>query len=143
MSDAAQLTLTWVDDSEGQATFSIERKTGTTGTYAEIAQQSAGVVSYYRVRAFNGAGASAYSNEACGSPGGSFTRQTRCLRRRAPTRPGAVGVSPAFAADPDVLFLVAVLGISTHISVRQRMLPVCHHDRRSESLHSPRLPEGR
>jgi fibronectin type 3 domain-containing protein len=85
MSDAAQLTLTWVDNSGGQAAFSIERKTGATGTYAEIAQQSAGVVSYvdaavsdgtaycYRVRAFDSAGTSAYSNEACGSPGGSFT----------------------------------------------------------------------
>jgi hypothetical protein len=84
MSDAAQLTLSWVDNSGGQATFGIERKTGTTGTFAEIAQQSAGVASYvdtgvtagtaycYRVRAFNGAGTSAYSNEACGSPAGSF-----------------------------------------------------------------------
>jgi fibronectin type 3 domain-containing protein len=84
-SDAAQLTLTWVDNSGGQAAFSIERKTGTTGTYAEIAQQSAGVVSYvdagvtagtaycYRVRAFNGVEISAYTNEACGSAGGSFT----------------------------------------------------------------------
>jgi fibronectin type 3 domain-containing protein len=85
MSDAAQLTLTWVDNSGGQAAFSIERKTGSTGSYAEIAQQSVGVVSYvdtgvtagtaycYRLRAFNGAGTSPYSNEACGSPAGSFT----------------------------------------------------------------------
>jgi Divergent InlB B-repeat domain len=85
LSDAAQLTLTWADNSGGQAAFSIERKTGSAGTYAEIAQQSAGVVSYvdtgvtagtaycYRVRAVNGAGTSAYSNEACGSPAGSFT----------------------------------------------------------------------
>ena len=68
MSDAAQLTLTWVDNSGGQAAFSIERKTGTAGAYAEIAQQSAGVTSYvdtavsagttycYRVRAFDSAG---------------------------------------------------------------------------------------
>ena len=45
-SDAAQLTLTWVDNSGGESAFSIERKTGTAGTYAEIGQQSAGVVSY-------------------------------------------------------------------------------------------------
>ena len=30
-SDAAQLTLTWVDNSGGQSAFSIERKTGTAG----------------------------------------------------------------------------------------------------------------
>jgi fibronectin type 3 domain-containing protein len=84
-SDAAQLTMTWVDNSGGEAAFSIERKTGNAGTYAEIAQQSAGVISYvdttvsggttycYRVRAFDSAGTSTYSNEACASPGGSFT----------------------------------------------------------------------
>ena len=74
---AGQLTLTWVDNSGGLAAFNIERKTGTSGTYAWIAQQEAGVVSYvdgtlasgtiycYRVQAFNGAGTSGYSNEAC------------------------------------------------------------------------------
>ena len=83
-SDAAQLTLTWVDNSGGKAAFSIERKTGNAGTYAEIAQQSAGVISYvdtavsggttycYRVRAFDSASTSAYTNEACASPSGSF-----------------------------------------------------------------------
>jgi len=83
-SDAAQLTLTWVDNSGGKAAFSIERKTGTAGAYAEIAQQSAGAISYvdttvsggttycYRVRAFDSAGTSAYTNEVCASPSGSF-----------------------------------------------------------------------
>src|SRR5262249_10083894 len=36
--DAAQLNLSWVDMSGGQAAFSIERRTGSTATYAEIAQ---------------------------------------------------------------------------------------------------------
>src|SRR5262245_51416261 len=77
VADAAQLTLTWDDQSAGLAAFNIERKTDTTGTYATIAQGEAGVVRYvdntvasgttycYRVQAFNGAGTSDYSNEAC------------------------------------------------------------------------------
>jgi hypothetical protein len=77
---AAQLTLDWVDNSDGTASFKVERKTGTTGTYAQIATTGAGITTYgdstvvggttycYRVRASNPAGDSSYSNEACGSP---------------------------------------------------------------------------
>ncbi len=80
----AQLALNWVDTSGGQAAFSIERKTGTIGAYAAIAQQPAGTSSYvdstvtsgttycYRVQAFDDAGASGYSNEACASAAGGF-----------------------------------------------------------------------
>jgi hypothetical protein len=81
-SEAAQLTLDWIDNSGGEAAFSIERKTGTAGAYAVIAQQSPGVSAYvdttvawgttycYRLRAFDGALFSDYSNEACASPAG-------------------------------------------------------------------------
>jgi FG-GAP-like repeat len=78
LTTAAQLTLTWVDASGGVAAFNIERKTGTAGTYATIAQQQeAGAVSYidstvtsgtsycYRVQAVSSTGMSGYSNEAC------------------------------------------------------------------------------
>jgi List-Bact-rpt repeat protein len=80
---AAQLTLTWVDGSDG-ATFKVERKTGATGTYAQIATTGVGVLSYtdssvsaastycYRVKASNVAGDSAYSNEACATPVATF-----------------------------------------------------------------------
>jgi len=75
----AQLELTWVDNSGGQAGFRIERKADTDAAYAELALQSPGVTAYadssvfegiaycYRVQAYNDAGVSAYSNEACGS----------------------------------------------------------------------------
>ena len=65
------------DTAGGLAGFYIERKTSTTGTYARIAQREAGTVWHvdssvatgttycYRVQAFNNAGASGYSNEAC------------------------------------------------------------------------------
>ncbi len=77
---AAQLTLDWVDNAGGTANFIVERKTGTTGTYARIATTGTGITTYadsavvagttycYRVKASNALGDSGYSNEACGSP---------------------------------------------------------------------------
>jgi len=77
---AAQLNLNWVDNSGGQAGFIIQRETGTTGTYTQVAQTALGAVSYsdatvslgttycYRVAAVNSAGTSDFSNLACGSP---------------------------------------------------------------------------
>jgi len=76
-SAAAQLTLSWQDNSNNEDDFAIERKTGTNGTYSQIASVGANVISYvddsvsrgvnycYRVQAVNSAGASAYTNEAC------------------------------------------------------------------------------
>ena len=74
---AAQLTLSWSDNSTNEAGFRIERRTGTTGTYAEIATLGVNTASYtdvnlangttycYRVRAYNAGGVSGYSNEQC------------------------------------------------------------------------------
>lgn len=92
----AAINLTWNDNSNNETGFRIERKTGTTGTFAQIATTAANVALYadttvvtgttycYRVRAYNGAGNSAYTNETCtagageiiidnGRPGTSFT----------------------------------------------------------------------
>jgi hypothetical protein len=75
----AQLTLTWKDNSNNEDNFAIERKTGTTGTYGQIALVGANFTSYidtnlyhwatycYRVRAINTSGGSNYTNEACTS----------------------------------------------------------------------------
>lgn len=77
---AAQLTLSWIDNSDNELGFAIERRGGTTSAYVEIARigpESTGYVDgplaegveyCYRVRAFNGAGYSDYSNEACAVP---------------------------------------------------------------------------
>ncbi|MBI3031702.1 MAG: fibronectin type III domain-containing protein, partial [Candidatus Rokubacteria bacterium] len=77
--DAAQLTLTWADNSDNEDGFRIERKIGTGGTFGEIATVGANVITYvdpglgaattycYRLLAYNTAGASPYSNEACGT----------------------------------------------------------------------------
>jgi Concanavalin A-like lectin/glucanases superfamily/Chitobiase/beta-hexosaminidase C-terminal domain/Family of unknown function (DUF6298)/Putative collagen-binding domain of a collagenase len=73
----AQLALTWQDNSTNESNFGVERKTGTSGTYAQIALVAANTTSYvdtsvthgvtycYRVDATNSAGASAYTNEIC------------------------------------------------------------------------------
>ena len=75
----AALTVTWGDNSSNEAGFKIERKTNTTGAYAQIAQVGIGSTTFidstvyagttycYRIRAYNTAGNSAYSNEACGT----------------------------------------------------------------------------
>jgi hypothetical protein len=71
-----QINLTWTDNSSNETGFKIERKTGAGGTYAQIATVGASVTTYsntglaigtnyfYRVRATNGGGDSAYSNAA-------------------------------------------------------------------------------
>ena len=76
---AGQLTLTWADNSIDETGFSVERRTGTTGPFAEIAVAGPGATALtdrdladattycYRVRAFNTLAYSEYSNEACGA----------------------------------------------------------------------------
>jgi Divergent InlB B-repeat domain len=77
--DAAELSLTWSDNSDNENGFTIERRIGTEATYSEIATTGPDVGSYvdstvgngstycYRVSAFNAGGDSEYSNEACGT----------------------------------------------------------------------------
>jgi hypothetical protein len=71
-----QIALSWTDNSTSETEFRVERKTGAGGSYAQIAVVGANTTSYtdsglgngttffYRVRACNAAGCSAYSNEA-------------------------------------------------------------------------------
>lgn len=78
---AVGLRLNWTDNANNEDGVKIERKLGTAGAYAEIGQVGVNIETYtdnnlafsqqfcYRVRAFNAAGNSAYSNEACGTTG--------------------------------------------------------------------------
>ncbi len=73
---SSAINLSWADNSSNELGFRLERKTGFTGTYALIATLPAGQTNYsdaglqasttyfYRVKAYNNAGESAYSNEA-------------------------------------------------------------------------------
>lgn len=73
---ASRIDLTWEDVSFNESGFKLEKKTGDLGTYTQIALIAADsetysdtdvvsdTTSYYRLRAYNGAGDSNYSNEA-------------------------------------------------------------------------------
>lgn len=82
-----RINLSWTDHSSGELGFKIERKKGEDGTFVEIFDVDADVVSYtdtglkgsatyyYRVKAYNSGGDSTYSNQAnartkSGSSGG-------------------------------------------------------------------------
>ena len=101
---AAQLQLSWADNSNDESGFNIERKTGT-GSYAKITSVGANVTSYtdssltnsttycYRVNAFNSAGSSPYSPEACATT--PVAIQTYSLTvAKAGTGTGTVSSSP-------------------------------------------------
>ena len=71
-----RIDLSWADNSDNENGFKIERKTGSDGTYGQVDATGPGATSYsdtglgastayyYRVRAYNGAGGSSYTNEA-------------------------------------------------------------------------------
>ncbi len=75
--EAAELRLTWLDNSTDEDGFNIDRKTRPTGTYTTIASVGPDITTYtdagllddteycYRVYAFNAAEISPFSNEAC------------------------------------------------------------------------------
>ena len=77
LASAAKLTLTWVDTSNSENGFRIERRMGTSGSYQQYAEVAANAVTYtdanvssattycYRVASFNSVGTSGYSNENC------------------------------------------------------------------------------
>ena len=73
---ASQVRLSWVDNSYNEDGFKVERKTGEAGTWAQVGVAAANSTSfldnsvselttyYYRLKAYNNAGDSSYSNEA-------------------------------------------------------------------------------
>ena len=84
--EAADVTLSWSDNSNNENGFEIQRKIGTSGTFMQQAIVGVGVTSYvdtglaaattfcYQVRAFNSAGNSAFTPQACKTtPAGALT----------------------------------------------------------------------
>lgn len=79
---AAQLGLSWTDLSADEDGFLVERRVASSPAFQQVALLGPGAAGFldttvaagqaycYRVRAFNAAGASAHTNEACGTAGG-------------------------------------------------------------------------
>ena len=98
---AAQLTVSWVDNSGGVAGFSLERRASGSSVYSVVASLPVGATSWtdgavtsgstycYRVRAVSSGSTSGYSNEACKAPG------TGLSVVKAGTGSGTVVSSPA------------------------------------------------
>jgi uncharacterized repeat protein (TIGR02543 family) len=102
---AAQLTLTWADASTNEDGFKVEKKTGSLGAYGQLAVLAAGTTGYvdgtvtagttycYRIRAYNEAGDSTPSNEACATPA-SATLSTVAVTKTG-TGSGTVASTPS------------------------------------------------
>ncbi|MBI2531840.1 MAG: fibronectin type III domain-containing protein, partial [Deltaproteobacteria bacterium] len=90
---AAQLILSWADNSTSEDGFNIERRSGSSTTFTRIATVGANVTSYtdgglldattycYRVQAFNTAGSSGYSNEQCATTAAATTTFSLTLNK--------------------------------------------------------------
>jgi len=95
---SSQINLTWQDNASNETGFKIERAASSSGPWTEIGTVGANVTSYpstglascsayyYRVRAYNGAGNSGYSNVAGATTLG-------CAPPNAPSSLGATAIS--------------------------------------------------
>jgi len=105
-SSTSQINLTWQDTNGNDTQSRIERKTGTGGTFAQIAAPGANVFAYpdtglipsttyvYRVRACNAVGCSAYSSEATATTPGLPVPIALSVTVRG-SAPGTVASNPA------------------------------------------------
>jgi phosphodiesterase/alkaline phosphatase D-like protein len=96
---STQINLNWQDNSSNESGFRIERKEGSGGNYSQIATTAANAAAYgdsglssgktyfYRIRAYNANGDSAYSGEA------SATTSSSASLPAAPSDPAATAAS--------------------------------------------------
>jgi hypothetical protein len=109
----AQLTASWVDNSNGVATTRIERRLGTDTVFSAVADVPPGTTTYvdaslsagttycYRVFAYDAAGASPYSNEACATIASTGSSNLNVTVGKAGNGTGLVMSTPAgISCDP-------------------------------------------
>jgi hypothetical protein len=104
----SRIDLAWTDNAGDEGGFKIERKTSAAGAYAEIATVGANVTGYsntglaanaqyfYRIRAYNTGGHSAYSNEASAIP---FSSVNLALNKPATASSTDSSSTPSRAVD--------------------------------------------
>ncbi len=112
----SQINLSWTDNSNNETGFKIERKTGVSGSWSQIATVGANITSYsntgltgnttyyYRVRAYNAAGDSSYSNEANATT-------PACVANQAPVAVATVSKDSATYTDS----ITVTQGVATPI----------------------------
>ena len=88
--EAASLVLGWDDTSVNETGFIVERRISTQSTFEAVASLPADTTAYldqnlpagssycYRVSAYNSAGTSGYTNDACGTAWNTFATRGRC-----------------------------------------------------------------
>jgi len=105
--NAAELRLSWADNSKDEESFRIERKKDTREKFEEITVVGPNVTSYidtsvevgetycYRVRAFTSVGNSAYSQEICATAGQEGPAVLKAIRPEQSSPPVPVGKDSA------------------------------------------------
>jgi len=129
-----QINLSWTDNSTNELGFEIERKNGSGGAYSQVATLGENITSYtdtgltesttyyYRVRAYNAAGNSVYSNEdnattsAAPAVAGSESSSSTCFIAAAGHGSfGAGHFTPAL-----VIFLLGIASFGMCLLVKRR-----------------------
>jgi hypothetical protein len=89
---SSQINLSWTDNASNESGFRIERKTGSGGSWSQIATVGANATSYqntgltaattyyYRLRAYNSSGNSSYSGEASATTQSSSSGGTNLIK---------------------------------------------------------------
>jgi hypothetical protein len=107
---AAQLQLSWADNSTNENGFIVERKIGQAGTYVLLVTLPPNTTSYvdtsaqdgvtycYHVKAFNASGDSGYTNEQCAAPSASLAATTADPAASTSTDSGGGGGGGCFIA---------------------------------------------
>lgn len=138
---AAQLGLAWTDNAADEDGFLVERRPAPAGAFQPLATLGPNVVGYldttaapgvgycYRVRAFNVAGLSAYTNEACGTASGVTPVPLAVTLNAASFRPGDTMVATVEAtgglvpAAVDAYVVVQAGGAVLSLQLDGRLVP--------------------
>jgi len=127
------INISWTDNSSDETGFKIERKTGSGGIYSQIATVGANVITiysdtgltsgttyYYRVRAYNAAGDSVYSNEAYATTTGCSNLPVR-IARAIPVYYSSLQVAYNAAVNGDIIQSRADITFTENISVNRNI----------------------
>lgn len=136
---AGALAISWTDYAVDEAGFLVERRQAAGGLFQQIAVQAANAVSYldntvpaggsycYRVRAFNPAGVSAYTNESCGTAVATSPPITVALNgtsyRQTDTMVATVHASGGFVVPVDAYVVVQTGGAMLSLQLDGRLVP--------------------